>query len=161
MKVTLHIIRYWSPSKSTPPHPLKLIGNPPPVLTFFNAPSPAVLKLFTLLPSSDWKSLLLHFLHMATSNKHLFIFLKPLKLIRCCHNWFLEKLKQYIKETRFYRHTFPFFMSDGLSFINTMQKSLKIFQKYYSNSQHGWEKISYPRISAEGYRQKTELYKLY
>ena len=128
MKVTLHIIRYWSPSKSTPP-PLKLIGNPPPVLTFFNASSPAVLKLFTLLPSSDWKSLLLHFSHMATSNKHLFIFLKPLKLIRCCHNWFLKKLKQYIKETRFYHHTFLFFMSDGLSFINTKQKSLKIFQK--------------------------------
>ena len=37
------------------------------------------------------------------------------------HNWFLMKLKKYIEETRFYHHTFIFFMCDDLSFINTMQ----------------------------------------
>ena len=81
---------YWTPSKSTPL-----------VLKILNPyPSPQILTL----PPSDWKWLLLHFSHMATSNKHMFTFLKLLQLIKYHHNWFLKKLKQYIKETRFYHH---------------------------------------------------------
>ena len=49
------------------------------------------------------------------------------------------------------------FMYDDLSFINTMQKTVKIFQKNCFNSQDGWEKTSHPGISAEWYRQNTEL----
>ena len=63
------------------------------------------------------------FLHMAASNKHIFTFLKLLQLSKCCHSFFLKKLKQYIKETRFYHHTFQFFMCDDLSFVNTTQKT--------------------------------------
>ena len=44
-------------------------------------------------PTAKW--LLLHF-SLATSNKHLFTYLKLLQLIKCCHNWLLKKLKQYI-----------------------------------------------------------------
>ena len=41
-------------------------------------------------------------------------------------------MKQYIKETRFYHHTFLFFMCDDLSFINTTQKTLKPSKKNVS-----------------------------
>ena len=58
---------------------------------------------------------------MVTSNKHMFIFLKLLQLIKCCHNSFLRKLKEYIKET----HSYTILMCDDLSFINTTQKTLK------------------------------------
>ena len=61
-----------------------------------------LLKLFTPPSDPEWR--LLHFSHMATSNKHIFTFLKLLQLIKCCHNWFLKKLKQYTKETRFHHH---------------------------------------------------------
>ena len=98
-------------------------------------------------PPSDWKWLVLHFLNMATSNKHMFKFLKLLQLIKCCHNWSLKKLKQYIKETLFTIILFYFFMCDDLSFINTTQKTLK---KSF-NSQDGWEKTSYPGIPIDDY----------
>ena len=65
-------------------------------------PSPSS-SIFLLLPS-NWKWLLLDFSHIATSNKHMFTFLKLLQVIKCRHNWFLKKLKHYIKETRFYHH---------------------------------------------------------
>ena len=96
----------------TPLPPLKKIGNPPTQSSNF------------LLPYSDWKWLLLHFSQMATSNKHMFIF-----LIKCCHNWFLKKLQQYLKETRSYHYAFLFFVCDDLSFINTMQKTFKPSKK--------------------------------
>ena len=68
------------PSKSNPPKSVTI----PPVLKFFTPPFSPILKLFTL--PSDWKWLLLHFSHLATSNKHMFIFLKLLELTKCCHN---------------------------------------------------------------------------
>ena len=43
----------------------------------------------------------------------------------------LKTLKQYIKEKCFYYHTFLFFMCDDLSFINTMQKTLKPSKKMF------------------------------
>ena len=52
------------------------IGNLPPVLKFLNPP--LVLKISTPPPPSNCKRLLLHFSNMATSNKHMFIFLKLL-----------------------------------------------------------------------------------
>ena len=61
----------------------------------------------------------------------MFTFLKLLQLIKCRHNWFLKKWKQYIKETRFYHHNFLFFMCDDLSFINTTQKTLKPSKKIF------------------------------
>ena len=88
--ISWHVMGYWTPSKSTPL-----------VLKIFNPhPSPQILTS----PPSDWKWLLLHFSHMATSNKHMFTFLKLLQLIKYHHNWFLKKLKQYIKEIHFYHH---------------------------------------------------------
>ena len=42
-----------------------------------------------------------------------------------------------------------FFMCDDLSFIKTAQKTLKPSKKCFS-AQDGWEKTSYPGISAEG-----------
>ena len=71
------------------------------------------------------------FSHMATSNKYKLIFLKLLWLIKSCHNWFLKKLKQHMKKTRSYHHTFLFFLCENLSFINTMQKNIKTFQKMF------------------------------
>ena len=116
----------WGTDPPPPPPPsAKVI---PPVLIFFN-PSPSPQIFYS--PPSDRKWLLLHFSHMATSNKHMFIFLKLLQLIKCCHNWFLKKLKQYIKETRFYHHTFVFFMCDDLPFINATQKTLKTSKKMF------------------------------
>ena len=44
MKVTLHVMRYWFPSKSTP-HPSQ-IGNPASVPKFFNLPSPYSVQTF-------------------------------------------------------------------------------------------------------------------
>ena len=84
-------------------------------------PPPPVLKLFTPLLQLEMAASA--FLHMAASNKHIFTFLKLLQLSKCCHSFFLKKLKQYIKETRFYHHTFQFFMCDDLSFVNTTQKT--------------------------------------
>ena len=114
---------------SPPPPP------PPPGTNIFYCPSsPPVLKHFT--PPSDWKWLLLHFSLMATSNKHMFTFLKLLQLIKCRHSWFLKMLKQYIKDTRFHHHTFLFFMCDDLSFINTIQKTLKPSKKTFKTFQY-------------------------
>ena len=127
MKVTLHVITYRSPSKRTP---LKFqIGNLTPVLRFFNPPPPAVRKLFTLLPSSDWKSLLLlfHTWLLPTSTCSYFW---------SYYNWldaviidFWRSWNNTLKKHVFTIILFYFFMCDGLSFINTMQKTLKIFQK--------------------------------
>ena len=61
-----------------------------------------------------------------------------------------------MKETRFYYHTFLFFYVRWLASINTAQKTLKPSEKCF-NSQDGWEKTSYLRISAEGYRRKHEM----
>ena len=83
-------------------------------------PSP-VLKHFTPLLQLEMAASA--FLLMAASDKHIFTFLKLLQLIKCCHNLLLKKLKQCIKETRFYHHTFKFFMCDDLSFVNTTQKN--------------------------------------
>ena len=98
-----------TPPAKVPPKSITL------VLKYFNPPQSSNF----LLPS-DWKWLLLHFSHMATSNKHMLIF-----LIKCCHNWFLKKLKQYIKETCSYHHACLFY---DLSFINTTQK--RVAAKY-------------------------------
>ena len=46
---------------------------------------------------------------------------------------------------------------DDLSFITTMQKTLKPSKKECFNPQDGWEKTSYPGISAERYVQKYEM----
>ena len=88
------------------------------VTTFYSSPS-------------DWKWLLLHFSNMDTSDKHMFTFLNLLQLIKCCHNWSLKKLKQYIKETLFTIILFNFFMCDDLSFINTTQNALKPSKKMF------------------------------
>ena len=120
--LTLH--NKCKPPKSVSPYPVLKVFNPPPVL-----------KLFTFLlppPPCNRKWLLLHFSHMASSKKHMFIFLKLLQLIKYCHNWFLKKVKQYIRETCFYHHTFVFFMCDDLSFIITTQKNLKPSKKNVS-----------------------------
>ena len=80
-------------------------------------------------------------------------FLKLLLLSKCRHNWFLKKLKQCIKETRFYHHTFLFFKCDDLSFINTTQKTLKSSKKMFQFP--GWMKKNFKpwnfswRVSAE------------
>ena len=63
-----------SPAKLPPPNQKPLspkIFQPPSVLEFLTAPRPPD-------PPSDWKWLHLHFSHMATSNKHMFIFVKLL-----------------------------------------------------------------------------------
>ena len=67
-------------------------------------------------------------------------------MIKCCHNWFLKKLKQYIEETCFS----IFFMCDDLPFINTTQKTLQPSQKNVSMPRMDEKKTSYPGISAEG-----------
>ena len=59
---------YAPPVKVVTPYPA-----PPPQVLKFLIPT-LVLKRFT--PPSNWKWLFLHFLHMATSNKHMFIFLQ-------------------------------------------------------------------------------------
>ena len=65
------------------------------------------------------------FLHMAASNKYIFTFLKLLQLSKCCHNFFLKKLKQYIKETRFYHHTFKFLCVMTCLLLTLHKKLLK------------------------------------
>ena len=88
--------------------------------------------------------------------KHMFIFLKLLlavDLINAVGNWFLKKLKKYIKETRSYHHAFLFCVyvrDDDLSFINTTQKTLKTFQKNCFNAQNGWEK----KLHTKEFQQK-------
>ena len=79
---------------------------------------------------------------MATSNKHMFTFLKLLWLTKCHHNWFLKKLK------------FTIILFYFLCVMTCL--SLTLCKKCF-NSQNGWEKTSYPGISAEGYQQKHEM----
>ena len=98
-----------SPIFFLPTSPLPLPPTPSPQ-TFYSPPP----------TGNGWFCISLFFTQ-ATSNKHMFSFLKLLQLfnnyylttiittIKCCHNGFLKKLKQYIKETRFYHHTFLFF----------------------------------------------------
>ena len=112
------------------------------VTTFYSSPS-------------DWKWLLLHFSNMDTSDKHMFTFLNLLQLIKCCHNWSLKKLKQYIKETLFTIILFNFFMCDDLSFINTTQNALKPSKKMFQFL--GWMRKNFIpwnfqwRLSAEAW----------
>ena len=73
---------YVSPYLVTLPPVLKFL-TPPPVLNSSTTPV-------------DWKWLLLHFFHtwlLSTSLLSTSTFLKLLPLIKCCHNWFLKKLK--------------------------------------------------------------------
>ena len=93
---------------------------------------------------------------MASSNKHICSYFWSY------YNWLntaiIEtKLKQYIKETHLYHHTFVFFMCNDLSFINTTKKFWNPPKNKKLNSQDGWEKTSYQGISREGYRQKHEM----
>ena len=119
---------YWPPPPSIPtkvtPIPKLII---PPVLFFFYQPpkssrhQPLVLKLFTPHPQLEMAgSVFLYFSHrlLPTStcshfwsyyNFNDYYLTTIITTIKCCHNWFLKKLKQYIKETRFYHHTFLFF----------------------------------------------------
>ena len=65
--------------------------------------------------------------------------------------------KNALKKHVFTIILFYFFISDDLSFFNTVQKNFKTFQKKCFNSQDGWAETSYPGISAEGYWQKHEM----
>ena len=87
---TWQVMGYWSPSKSNLT-PSPNIFKPPSPQTFYSPHS----------TGNGWPCI---FAHIATSNKHMFTFLKLLQLIKYHHNWFLKKLKQYIKEIRFYHH---------------------------------------------------------
>ena len=141
-----HVMGYWPPSRSTPP-PKSVI---PKVLKFFNHPSS--LQTFFSSPY-NWKWLLLHFSHMATSNKYIFTFLKLLQLIKCHHSWFVKKLKQYIKETHFYHHTFLFFYGRWLAFHEYYGKNFKTFKKSVSVPRMDEKKLHtrefHLRVSAE------------
>ena len=67
------------------------------------------------------------------------------KISNICNTWKInEKLKILMT-------------CDDLPFINTTKKALKPSKKCF-NSQDGWEKTSYLRISAEVYQQKHEIY---
>ena len=113
-----------------------------PSLVSVNIHSVFLIVSYSPLPPSDWKCLLLHFSLMPTSNKHhMFTFLKLLQL----------------KETRFYHHTFLFFYEMTSLSLTLRNKNLKTFPKKCFGSQDGWEKTSYPGISAEGYRWKHEV----
>ena len=116
--ISWHVMRCWP---LPPPKKKKKMVTPLPSPKNFQPSPPPVLKLFTPLLQLEMAASA--FLHMAASNKHIFTFLKLLQLSKCCHSFFLKKLKQYIKETRFYHHTFQFFMCDDLSFVNTTQKT--------------------------------------
>ena len=61
---------------------------------------------------------------------------------------------QYLKNKE---KTKIFMNCDDLSFITTMQKTLKPSKKECFNPQDGWEKTSYQGISAERYVQKYEM----
>ena len=88
--------------------------------------------------------------------KHMFIFLKLLLAVdwlNAVGNWFLKKLKKYIKEASSYHHAFLFCVyvcDDELSFINTTQKTLKTFQKNCFNAQNGWER----KLHTKDFQQK-------
>ena len=109
-----------------------------------------------LLPPPTVNSCFWNFWHMAASNKYMFTFLKLLQLIKCCHNWFLKKLKQCVKETHFYHHTFLFVMW-WLAFHQHYAKNFKTFQKKMFQLPGRMRKNFRPRISAEGYQWKHEM----
>ena len=70
-----------TPQQKQPP---KSVVTPPPSPKIFNyppPPPPTPQPSNFLLPPSNWKWLLLHFSHMATSNKQILIFLELL------YNW--------------------------------------------------------------------------
>ena len=48
-------------------------------------------------------------------------------------------------------------MCDDLSFIDTTQQTLKPAKKKRFNFQDGWEKTSYPGISAKAYWREHEM----
>ena len=123
-------------------------------LYVFQPPPPdLVLKLFTPRHLQLEITASAFFTHGYFQRKYMFTFLKLLQLIKCCHNWFLKKLKQSLKKHVFtIIYTFLFFMCDDLSFINTTQKTLKPSKKM-----KGWEKNSFPGILGEGYQQKHEM----
>ena len=66
-------------------------------------------------------------------------------LIKCCHNWFLKKLKNTLKKHVLTIMILYFFMCDDLSFISTTQKTFKPSQKDVSlprmneKNIHTWE----------------------
>ena len=76
---------------------------------------------------------------------------KPLQLISPVNT---DHAMQYLKNKE---KTKIFMNCDDLSFITTMQKTLKPSKKECFNPQDGWEKTSYPGISAERYVQKYEM----
>ena len=91
----------------------------------------------------------LHFSHMATSKSTFSYFWSYYNcwLIKCRHNWFLKKLKKYIKETTFLPSWGSIFCvcGDDLSLINTMQKTLKLSIKIVSIPKMNERKNFIPR----------------
>ena len=63
-------------------------------------------------------------------------------------------MKKYIKETRFYHHTFLFFMCDDLSFINTTQKTLKPSKKNVSIPRMDKKKLHTREFQLKGIGRK-------
>ena len=126
--------------KYLPPRPK--IFNPPPVL-----------KLFTPRPTGNGCFCTIHTWLLPRSTYSYFW---------SYYNWlnaviinFWISWNNTLKKHVFTIILFYFFMCDNLSFINTTQKTSKPSEKCF-NYQDGWEKTSYPGISADGYWRKHE-----
>ena len=121
--------------KYLPPRPK--IFNPPPVL-----------KLFTPPPTGNGCFCTIHTWLLPRSTYSYFW---------SYYNWlnaiiidFWISWNNALKKHVFTIILFYFFMCSNLSFINTTQKTSKPSEKCF-NYQDGWEKTSYPGISADGY----------
>ena len=113
---------YWPPKNSNPTV-LKIFNPPPPSPQTFYSP-----LWLEMTASAFFTHGYFQHTHVHISEAY-FYWSLLLLLIKCCHNWFLKKLEQYIKETRSYHYPFLFFICDDLSFVNITKKSLKPSKK--------------------------------
>ena len=71
-------------------------------------------------------------------------------MIKCCHNWFLKKLKQYINEKHF--NHLNFFLCNNLYFTNIRQQTKNLFLK---------KMFQFPEWSVPNTRDITRLKEIF
>ena len=110
-----------------------------------------------LLPCYNWKWLLLHF----------YLWLLPTSTFShfwSYYNWLNAVIIYFWRSwnSALKKHVFTIILLNFLCVMTCLlltlhKKTFKIFQRKCINCEDGWEKTSYPGISAEGYQRKYEM----
>ena len=150
--ISWHVMRCWP---LPPQKKKKKMVTPLPSPKNFQ-PSPPQSSNF-LLPSSNWKWLLLHFYTWLLPTSTFSHFWSYYNWVNAVIIFFWRSWNNTLKKHVFTIILFNFLCVMTCLLLTLHKKLFKIFQRKCINCEDGWEKTSYPGISAEGYRRKYEV----